>query len=520
MASMKPVLEESKIRYQGIDEGDKNVVSLEKDTNDVQEKVVRGGDKNEETALAEATSAKHQSEVPDGGYGWVVVVAVFFVHVFVLGNLYSFGVFYPVYIEEFNENSAAVAWVGSIGACLMVGLGVWTGKWSDYYGNERVCFVGGVFVGIGFLLASYATELWHLYVTQGILAGIGYSLAFISGVSVVGQWFSKRRGLAVGIAVAGSGLGQFAISQITGVLLVRGGWRYALRILALICCVGLILCSLVIRRFLPCVTNLKGQSVLHYFRKRNFVLLFLGCLMNSLGMFMPYTHLTIYAEQYGISRGDAVLIISMVGISSAVGRIAVGWVADYVGKITMFQVCIFSGGASTLCWLACKDFGSIMAYGIIFGFFAGGVISLMPGVAAELYGIKKLGAIIGLLYSSTAIGNLMSAPIGGYLYDANHQNYTAAIAVAGCFLLSGMFLIMFLDLKPPPPKDAFSHKPLPPEESVDNSAVTMSDCGGVSGSSGRLTIESGYEMVVRQYSAASEGPYDQNAIPEEFEMPV
>lgn len=383
--------------------------------------------------------------IPDGGYGWVIVAAVFLVHVFVLGNLYSFGVFYPVYIDAFNGNKASVAWVGSIGAGLMVGLGVKTGAWADQYGNDRIVFLGGCFVGAGFLLASYATELWHLYLTQGVLAGIGYSLAFIAGVSVVGQWFEKRRGLAVGIAVAGSGLGQFAISLITGKLIDENGWRFALRILALICFAGLIICSLFIKRLIPRIKRVSAESPLVHFQDRNFTLLFLGSLLTSLGMFMPYTHLLIYAEGHGVPKSSAVFILSMVGISSAVGRIMVGLFADMYGRLFMFRVCIFFGGASTLCWMACQTFGQLMAYGIIFGFFAGGVISLTPGVVAELFGIKKLGTVLGALYSSNALGNLLSAPIGGFLYDA-YGMYYPSISVAGGFVLSGLIFIYFIDM--------------------------------------------------------------------------
>lgn len=67
----------------------------------------------------------------DGWYGWVIVLASFFVHVFVLGNVYSFGVFYPVYIDAFKSNQGSVAWVGSIGGCLMVGVGTWVWRLHD-----------------------------------------------------------------------------------------------------------------------------------------------------------------------------------------------------------------------------------------------------------------------------------------------------------------------------------------------------------------------------------------------------
>jgi MFS family permease len=109
---------------------------------------------------------------------------------------------------------------------------------------------------------------------------------------------------------------------------------------------------------------------------------------------------------------------------------------------------VFSSGVTTLCWLACTNFASILTYGILFGFFAGGVISLLPSVEADFFGTKRMGSVIGLLYSSTATGNLLSAPIGGFLYDKYH-NYTPSIIVAGSFLFSGVFfmLLMKLDVK-------------------------------------------------------------------------
>jgi MFS family permease len=130
---------------------------------------------------------------PDGGFGWIVVLGSFFVHVFVVGNSFSFGVFYPVYIKEFNASQGNVAWIGSIGSGLMTGftnilynfelfdflfifpgLGAISGALSDKYGNRKVLLLGTLFISIGYALASFSTELWHLFLTQGVLAGIGY----------------------------------------------------------------------------------------------------------------------------------------------------------------------------------------------------------------------------------------------------------------------------------------------------------------------------------------------------------
>ena len=276
---------------------------------------------------------------PDGGYGWVNVIASFFVHVFVLGNIYSFGVFFPVYVDTFGASQAAVSWIGSVSLGLMTGLGAYSGKWADLYGNNRVVFLGGLLIGIGYFLASYSTKIWHLYLTQGFVVGVGYSLSFVAGISVVSQWFVKRRGLALGLAVAGSGFGQVIMSLITATLITHMGWESTLRYLALINVVGLSICAFFIKRLVPCVAqsptnpgadaspgsnpgavavhtdNGSAQSSLRYFSDRKFNLLYFGLLTAVLGMMMPFVYLPQYAMAHGISYNRAVFLLSVMGIS-------------------------------------------------------------------------------------------------------------------------------------------------------------------------------------------------------------
>ena len=425
------------------------------------------------TATSTANTPSKPPPPPEGGYGWVVVFASFIVHVLVLGSLYTFGVYYPVYIEAFDANQGAVAWVGSIGAALMVGGGLWSGSYADRYGNNIIVAIGACFVGAGFLLASYATSLWHLFLTQGFLAGVGYSLSYIAGVSVVGQWFQQRRGFAIGIAVAGSGLGQFAYSQITALLIIKYGWRSCLRISGLINFVGLLICGVLVRRHLPLVQTASPLQSISSFKDRNFQLIYLASIVFALGFFMPYTHLPIYATMHGISTAKAVFILSIAGISSAAGRILLGYVADFVGKMNMLRICMFGAGITVLCWMASTTFSELLAIAIFYGLFAGGIISLMPSVAAELFGIANLGSVLGLLYTSNAVGNLLSAPIGGFLYDA-YQSYYPSIAVDGAFLIGGGLICLLVDERKalaahhphlhPPAASTAAHEPLPNEE--------------------------------------------------------
>ncbi len=397
---------------------------------------------------------------PEGGYGWVVVFESFIVHFLVLGSIYSFGVYFPTYIEAFQAKQGSVAWVGSIGACLMVGCGLWTGSYADKFGNNVVTALGAVLVGGGFFAASYSTQLWHLYLTQGIIAGAGYSLSYIAGVSVVGQWFQQRRGLAIGIAVAGSGLGQFAYTQITSALITSFGWRSCLRISAAINFGGLLICAIIVKRYIPLVKDASPLKSLSNFQDRNFRLLYLASLIFQLGFFMPYTHLPIYATMHGISRTKSILLLSIAGISSAAGRILLGFIADCVGKLNMLRICIIGGGITVLCWMTCNTFNTLLIIAILYGTCAGGIISLVPSVSAELFGVANLGSVLGLLYTSNAVGNLLSAPIGGFLYD-RYQTYYPSITIDGIFLIAGGIICCFIKEEM---KLSENHEPIPTSE--------------------------------------------------------
>lgn len=395
------------------------------------------------TPLTMSTPKKINSNCDEEAFGWVVVVASFVLHGLVLGSLYSFGVYYPVYIEAFDAMKGQVAWIGSIGAALMVAMGLFSGAYADRYSNRLITLLGACFIGIGFLSASLATKLWHLYLSQGLLCGIGYSMTFVAGVAVVGQWFQARRGLAIGIAVAGSGLGQFAVSQWTAFFIAKYGWRSCLRLNGLINAAGLILCSSVLIRKVPLDPNASVLASLVHFKNPNFRWLYAASAIYSIGFFMPFTHLPLYATQHGIPLSQAVLILSVCGASGAIGRIVLGLVADQVGTMYMLQVSVFGAGLTVLCWMGCATFPSLLLIGICYGAFSGGIIAMIPAVCAELFGVQSLSSIVGLLFTANTVGNLISAPLAGILVDTC-KTYEAAIAVAGSCLVVASVLYFFI----------------------------------------------------------------------------
>jgi MFS family permease len=381
----------------------------------------------------------------DSEYAWIVDIACFFVQFFVIGNFFSFGVFLPVYVDYFHSDQQATAWIGSVGSFLSSFLGILSGALSDRIGNDKVIALSGILLGLGFFSASFATQLWHLYLTQGIIVGIGYSCGFISSVAVTGQWFKRYRGLAVGITMGGAGMGQFAMSQIIGKLIAVVGWRSTLRYLALINFVPLVLISFIVKRRLPLsrhFLNIKNES--EFLQNRNFLFLTFGYTVFIFGMLIPYTFLVIYSQKHDLSVTKSVLIFSLMGIANGIGRMTFGEIADLsIGRLPMLKLSMTLGGVATLCWVSCKTFSSLLAYGLIYAFVAGGSVSIVPSAAADIFGVKKISSFLGVLFSIAAFGNLLSSPIAGLLSDS-YDSYTPAIILSGVAQITGACLLCFM----------------------------------------------------------------------------
>lgn len=384
------------------------------------------------------------NDPPDGGYGWVVAIASCFAVFFSVGNVFLFSVFLPVYVDEFNSPQGATAWVGSISGGLMTALGIFVGAFSDYYGNDRIIFVGALLIFIGFMLASFATELWHLYLTHGIITGTGMSCVFISAIGVTGPWFTSKRALALGIAFSGSGLGQLALIFVANALIQRYGWRGCLRGIAVIEGVCIAISSLFIRRFSPLRSELALNASWGMFGDTQFLTLYAGVAINALGLFVPLIFLIIYAKHQGISTNQAVAISALGGIGSMIGRIVSGYIGDKMGSclitLKIYMICC---SLTTFCLLACTEFASIFVYTFIYAFLAGAVLSLVPAVCAEMFGVKTLGSIMGLLLSAQAMGNFFSSPIGGSLYDVS-RSYTYTIITSAGLSMIGAIVLFFI----------------------------------------------------------------------------
>ncbi|XP_060587816.1 monocarboxylate transporter 13-like [Ruditapes philippinarum] len=183
----------------------------------------------------------------DGGYGWVVVMSAFFIGFITDGLVFSVGILLVELLEQFQQGRAATVAIASIMTGVMHLVGPIVGALIDLYGCRVLVVTGAVISCVGFVISSFATGILFLCLSYGLLAGLGFGLMYIpAGVCVI-RHFNKRRTLANGIAVCGSGVGTFVFNILTRKLIDEYSWRGTLLLEAGITLQGAVLGQLLLQ---------------------------------------------------------------------------------------------------------------------------------------------------------------------------------------------------------------------------------------------------------------------------------
>ncbi len=371
-----------------------------------------------------------QQEPP---YAWVVVWACFGSLAVIFGVAYSFAAFFESFAREFDAQRADVSLVFGLCGLTYFVLGVGGGMLSDRFGPRVVCVSGMVLIATGLLGTSLADSMPMVYVAYGVCIGLGIALVYTPAIGCVQPWFTRRRGLASGIASAGIGAGTLVVPLLASSLITALPWRDAMRIMAvgvLVLGVG----SAWLMRRAPTATTAPGVlgapppglTLRQTLRQRSFWWLYAATVLAAPTMFVPFAHVSAAARDAGIDNAAAVGLVGLIGIGSLVGRFAIGALADRLGRGLTLVLMQVSMGASYLLWGASGAAGDVHASGtyaafavfaLWFGLSYGGIVSLLPALCMDLFGARALASVIGTLYSGAALGNLLGPVLAGRAFD-------------------------------------------------------------------------------------------------------
>ena len=209
---------------------EKVVYTNEKDSIGGSDAMLEIYDDSEENSVSD--SKNNKPKIPDGGWGWVVVVSSLVISMIADGVSFSFGLLYIEFLLEFEESKSTTAWIGSLFMAVPLLSGPIMSALVDRYGCRKMTIAGGIISGTGFVLSSYAKSIGVMYLTFGVLAGLGLGLCYVTAVVSIAFWFDKKRTLAVGLGACGTGIGTFVYAPMTTFFIEEFGWRGCVLLLA------------------------------------------------------------------------------------------------------------------------------------------------------------------------------------------------------------------------------------------------------------------------------------------------
>lgn len=372
-------------------------------------------------------------------YGWVVVWATFVVLAVIFGVAYSFAAFFEPFVVEFAAQRADVSLVFGLSGLLYFVLGAFGGMLSDRLGPRVVVGAGMLCIALGLFAAARVGSMTGVTLAYGVGVGVGIALAYTPAIGTVQPWFTRRRGLAAGLASAGIGAGTLAVPLLAAAAIAAWQWRGAMTALAAGTLVVGLSAALLLQRAPAAAKRtdgtVPGTPLKEALTSRAFVWLYAMCVLGAFSMFIPFAHLSAAARDLGVPDGRAVGLVGLIGIGSLSGRFAIGALADRVGRPITLVLTQASLGASYLLWALADGYFALALFALWMGTSYGGIVSLMPALCMDLFGARAVSSIIGVLYSGAAIGNLVGPWLAGRVFDA-HGSY--APVIWGCMALSAL----------------------------------------------------------------------------------
>ncbi|KAL4733737.1 monocarboxylate transporter [Aspergillus similis] len=404
-------------------------------------------------------------EPPNGGYGWVCAVAgaVSLAHSWGVNSAYA--VFLAYYLDNGSFQGASqldYAFVGSLSLTATFLVSPIATAITHRFGIRKTMFIGTVLETASLLCASAASQIWHLFLTQGVLFGLGMGMLFIPVASVVPQWFTTRRSLAAGISVSGAGLGGLVYSLATEAAIRNLGLVWTFRVLGILAFTVNTTCVLLIkdRNHKPRNRSTEQEQTaadkaepnvaleLALLKNTNFLLLIGFGAFTVFGYFILIFSLAHYGTEIGLTPSHASLISALFNLGQGIGRPLIGYFSDSVGRINIAGVTTSLAGVICLAvWVNAHNFGVLIFFAITEGLVAGNFWAVIAPLVAEVLGIEKVPSGMNLVWLSIIVPSTFSQPIALVLTQSTgsflgSQLFTGFMYIAASACLGWLFLRM------------------------------------------------------------------------------
>jgi len=395
-------------------------------------------------------------------HGWRVTFAGMGINL-ALGILYTWSVISKRIPDDWgwNEDDKSLPYML---ACLVFSLiMVPAGRMQDKIGPRLVATIGGILVGIGFIIASMTTSPIAFAIGFGILAGAGIGFGYASATPPSVKWFpAAKTGLIAGIVVSGFGLASVYAAPLTSWLILNLGFKTAILILGISFLIVVVLLAQILKPpptgFVPAGSGPKKENDLSN-KKEEFLpkemlstvqfymIWFIYACGAGAGLMIISKLAVIADKQAGIALGF--VLVAVLAVGNGAGRILAGMLSDKIGrKATMFicfvlqAVMIFLlSKATTQNILGTAPLMAVIS--ALIGANYGANLSLFPSITKDFFGLKNFGMNYGLVFTAWGVGGFMLAKLAGAMY-VKHQTFAIAYYGASALLVAAALMTLFI----------------------------------------------------------------------------
>jgi MFS family permease len=366
----------------------------------------------------------------------------------------SFAVFVPALQSSFDASRGAIAIIYSFAFLASGVVGPVAGLLVDSLGLRVLGVIGISATALALASASFAGEVWHLYLGLGALMGFGNaSLGGVWSSSLLGRWFPARRlGVAIAVVSSASGVGGTIVLPLAQHLIVTAGWRHAYRVFAVIAAAFVPLLLLLpwhrIERGAAGLTPLHaapggGPTVREAVRDWPFWALSLSFGITSIGTFSIAPQAMVYFLERGVDGAYAARALAIAGFLTPLGMVGFSWFADRGGRrvaaLVAYASSILGVGALAL-MRGPSDKLWLWFYVVLFGSSMGSRGPMISTLATLRYRGAHFGRIYGLIGISAGLGGFLGAGVGGLLHDWTHGYAAVMIFAAASFIVAAVLL--------------------------------------------------------------------------------
>ncbi|XP_060763113.1 monocarboxylate transporter 13 [Neoarius graeffei] len=393
-------------------------------------------------------------EPPDGGYGWVVVISAFFSRGFTIAVLKNFGLFFLEIQIYYNVLTSAVSWITSTSIAMFHFGAPFAGSLGVYVTQRGVMMIGGTLAASGMIFASLGLGFPWMYLSVGVLQGLGISFCWMPANIMVSHYFKRWRPIAFSISSSGECIFAMAFSPFFQWLIEAYSWQGALLIIGGLQ-LNLFVCGALMRPLKPKVfsqtltplvdpTSKKVPFQCSMIQRPELLLYIVFAILATAGFFIPPLFLVPYANHKGIEQYWAAFLLSSLSLADLLGRLACGWLANlqvFRNLRILATVSILLGTVVLLLPLA-QDYWSIMVFSTMYGFLSGCVVAVHITSIVDIVGLASFDSALGLFMLLRTSGVLVIPPAAGWLVDWTSE-FNASFYLAGlCCILSAVFVMM------------------------------------------------------------------------------